>query len=1299
MKKKIFSAALLLTMGLATAGMFVSCSDYDDDISNLQEQIDKLVTSDDLSSKITELQNSIATAKSEAIAKAETAQDVAEAAQSAATTAQKAADAAQAKADELEKNGATKAEVEAAQEAAAAAQKAADAAAADAAQAKTDAAADLAAATATMQAAVDAAQADATAALSSAADALKQIAAYKGEADAAIEKAAADATTALDKIAALEASSAKAADLEAAKSSLNKALEQIAALESASSTHATKTELADSKSALQAAIDTLASKSATKESLANAEEKIAGALTDITALKGSVSNLESTKADKTALTDVQDKLTAAIDTLTASAATKEALQTAIDDAAKNLKSAVEKLEAADTETGKSVKEAADKASAANTLAQQAKGEADANAKTLATLQGTGEGSIAATVNAAIATVKGENLAEGVTLASLASELAKINSLIVVDDETGAGKVDLTKMSAQVDTIGNKLTAIIGEYTTMVTSVSLYYVNSEAYTHDIKFCQVTEKANVFGSSTDSPITFTEGYTKTYESDPIVIRVSPTNIAKLDTTQISLINSQGKELSDFVTCSKVEPYTELLATTTRAAASGNGLWKVTFKLKDGYNPDDFKKAITVTKDNKEYAVNFAVAVNNTTKANEEDADRRVISAYDLTVTADDSPMANNDFVVSDIEGNLVSIGEIRNRFSAAEDGTPTTAEEYVWAESSEKYPTPATAIDKDKKNVIAKASQTTTTGTALPGGDDNRQEQDLLPAGISSEGSEGSDHPINIKIDWNTESGKANNPIAGFYVTLDSENAVESKPSELNAWNSYKYEGLNTMFKGNEGTIRIKSDVAINDIIGFRVYAVNLDGTLLDPDGRAFYVVLGNPSTSGTVKADIVAKTSGTCTSAIQSATGFVPENLADLYIDKDANTKATLDVLQTASNWTADKNNPKYNDNGSTVAEGGNTSDQFTVTLLDKDGKATTDVKKVEKAQLSIADPAKYIDGKTYKQTLSLYDKNGVLVKTLTAEFTKVMPKDVPDLTFFTFVPTGEYSFEPLVYNATAKNKTDEERFKCPNGMTVENGKVENAAEEAQFELTDVFIGLDKDGDYKFSFSNSKYDSEKKADVALDVVAETGYKYPVSVAAKYVDKAARTMSVSYVYRKVSTSYDATKKVWNTGVDYPVSSDVTYNVIYRCWDYTMDYKPTTFEAATTVTVNGVAKEYKKGDKYTGYVTWTSQSKGKGGIDLSKINVINNASDCLNLNGTLAEMITDGYLKVDSKSVKTENVNMYDATYADGIITLTQINANQIHAASTENVTFDVYDLFGHKTTISIPVMYEAVPDTDE
>ena len=51
--------------------------------------------------------------------------------------------------------------------------------------------------------------------------------------------------------------------------------------------------------------------------------------------------------------------------------------------------------------------------------------------------------------------------------------------------------------------------------------------------------------------------------------------------------------------------------------------------------------------------------------------------------------------------------------------------------------------------------------------------------------------------------------------------------------------------------------INAEKADGDIIGFRVYAVNNDGSLVDPDGKAFYVAVGDiDAMTTTLTADYV-----------------------------------------------------------------------------------------------------------------------------------------------------------------------------------------------------------------------------------------------------------------------------------------------------------------------------------------------------------------------------------------------------------------------------------------------------------
>ena len=62
MNKKFLSAILFGALMVSSTGTFVSCKDYDDDIDNLQEQINKLATKEDMTSQIATLQAALTTA-------------------------------------------------------------------------------------------------------------------------------------------------------------------------------------------------------------------------------------------------------------------------------------------------------------------------------------------------------------------------------------------------------------------------------------------------------------------------------------------------------------------------------------------------------------------------------------------------------------------------------------------------------------------------------------------------------------------------------------------------------------------------------------------------------------------------------------------------------------------------------------------------------------------------------------------------------------------------------------------------------------------------------------------------------------------------------------------------------------------------------------------------------------------------------------------------------------------------------------------------------------------------------------
>ena len=59
MNKKFLSVILFSALMVGTAGTFTSCKDYDDDIKDLQGQLDKKASLDDLNAKVATLQTAV----------------------------------------------------------------------------------------------------------------------------------------------------------------------------------------------------------------------------------------------------------------------------------------------------------------------------------------------------------------------------------------------------------------------------------------------------------------------------------------------------------------------------------------------------------------------------------------------------------------------------------------------------------------------------------------------------------------------------------------------------------------------------------------------------------------------------------------------------------------------------------------------------------------------------------------------------------------------------------------------------------------------------------------------------------------------------------------------------------------------------------------------------------------------------------------------------------------------------------------------------------------------------------------
>lgn len=532
--------------------------------------------------------------------------------------------------------------------------------------------------------------------------------------------------------------------------------------------------------------------------------------------------------------------------------------------------------------------------------------------------------------------------------------------------------------------------------------------------------------------------------------IVVRVNPVNADLTKGAKIILLNSKGESLEDIVKVGTPSKFDKLI--TTRAAATVNtGLWKLPLSVAEGVSEEDFKKAVTVKDENgNEKAILYAVAINNTVDSKAEAAaDRYVVSTYDVKPTYN-TFKPSNDFTFK-VGGKKVS--EIHNRWNGekisgenskfSSDKNP----ELAWADKAAAEP----VLEGEKKNVENAGSNSDR--------NDVRYNNSLLQVEVGK--------PFSI-TDLKTSDDKAADY---YYVVLDKDNAIESGVSELNAWNSYVIDGLNKVVPASENlALTIKTEAANHDIIGFRVYAVNKDGKLLDPDGKAFYVVVGENYTSGIVgNLDAVSK--------ITEKKDFSP----------------VQDVEYGEWKLVADNNACPLDK-----------EPKFTPVYYDKDGNETTQ-DKATKIAFGVDDPGLIADGATVslKSTLTKKTDSGLSyeVGTVTATYTKVLPKAFPaDITFRPAQETGKGTGYFIAY------------------MKPENGyAVSTKSDKGTVDLHNVFYNLDDN--VSFEIADAAMDAKNKL---TSVKADKTTKFVATVAAKdFINSTTKhAVTAKYNYGPIS-----------------------------------------------------------------------------------------------------------------------------------------------------------------------------------
>ena len=862
---------------------------------------------------------------------------------------------------------------------------------------------------------------------------------------------------------------------------------------------------------------------------------------------------------------------------------------------------------------------------------------------------------------------------------------------------GGEEIDLSAIKSELDDIDTQLKSIIGAYSTMITSINIfkisngnientswggssatvysaktwnpatgnwewtnysspyttYYFSSHAhqvtsdfvqnYDGKLNFYQVVERANEFpkDGETADKFVFEEGYVRTYE-DSILVRVNPVG-AVLKKENISLINSQGKELNDLIEVTEVRKFDGLLTGSdyrTRAAEVENGLWVIKVKPVDNYSADEFKDAAISGNS----SVLYAVSVKNDEENKNVDADRRVVSEYGLSLYNNDIYYWDN-FSVSDYSDNAYDgfkqIYNIHNRYWYCETERTSTSmiPELEWKN--------ATDVEITEDNVVNR------------NGADDRQNEELVIAKVGDK--------IKIHNDGN---------IKGFYVTLDYQYAKESGKSELNAWNSYSYENVTKISRlgeiiekgklqeGPDGYITVKdmNDVE-GDIIGFRLYAVNLDGTIVNPDGRAFYVGIGTFNSDVTLPAQTIAINTENYTNFFDVTTGSLTGNgISTDYIDvKDAfNVEYKFIAELTMSSDKSGYEPRAYRDydicywkqdnDGNYISTGETDAEYITVKLLR---------------------PEMFEDNLNYTLTLNLKPKmleskpseTSYTTRKVTVDVKKTMPTYVPEFSYIT-----EQTKNQIMVPHDASHNVDytvnlfqsKEGYKDLNNVYLFN---ENS------------LRFKDDPFFSYDIATSTWNADREKDV-LKVTTP----YQIHIGGEFVDnKEEHAVKSTYLYQQISRIWDAKTNSYIYGQEndhqYRVEKATNTPLVYMSWAYYNKYSWTS--------------------TYTPSVKWVPAGNATLDLDLTKLAVKNTADGGTFNKGNLSAYLTSNWLQIKAGSVRTyvgaqENPYFKPTSVTNSTITLEQKDQAQAAPANTkhtEKIEFVVYDCFLNEYTVTL------------
>lgn len=829
-----------------------------------------------------------------------------------------------------------------------------------------------------------------------------------------------------------------------------------------------------------------------------------------------------------------------------------------------------------------------------------------------------------TVAAAIEAINGQLTAKNTGLAGLDGRLSVIEAALK-SDESGD---KLTNLKLKIDNIENDLKKIIGEYTTMVTGVELVASYSTwdlgkdlgwgGDAVNLKMIHgLVAETSVFGDEVsdkiENPVTYEKGQ-DIKDDNSIIVRINPVNAELTKNTKIVLLNSKGESLEDYVTVGEPTKFTDLIV--SRAATVNSGLWKLPVHVAKGVSNEEFKKATQV--DGK--TILYAVAVKNT-ETQKDAQDRYVVSTYDVKPSYEDF-VAKKDFTFN---VNEKPVNQIHNRWTGyaiyGENGSDNSYSnpELAWNSNG---PATAPVLKGDKKNV---------------------QNDDLdVRFGNSL-------LQVEVGKKFTISDVKAGNTNAAdyYYVVLDKKNAIESGVSELNAWNSYVIDGLKKVVKAGEKLdLTIKSASANGDIIGFRVYAVNRDGKLLDPDGKAFYVIVGDAIT-GNILGNLDAYKGVTDKKEFKAVAGV---NYSGWQIDREAS-KDALPFL-----------------NQGEVPE-------FHAVYYKEDGKTTTsDLSEAAYIAFNVTNPQYIKDDATVvlKNVAYKYNNgNRYEVGTVRASYKKVLPAAFPS--DITFRPKQETTDGSGNFKAYMKPVSDY--------IVAAAAKTEGTVD-----LDNIFYNLDANVSFNVK------DAAKVNDKIVDVTSDPDH--VLTINKDFIDsKTAHAITASYNFGPISCVQNPETKAWEIK-NWVKTSNKSMNVTFACWESANSYAWKPAGDAAIMDANNNVIFAKKATQPQLQWSATGTTAIVKGEYIKTTNSYNTTFFGGELNKVLGEK---KFLKVKANSAHLYYGAQKDPYFtvsvdANGNATFTQSGVqveNAPVADHVETLKFVVLDAFHHERTISLDV----------